>query len=71
MVFMITPLVYSDVFITQDGTGTYVGGLPNLSANGAYVGKTPTLTKDGFYVDGTPNKKYAYKKFKQKHLFGK
>jgi len=68
---LITPLAFSDVFISRDGTGTYVGGLPNLMPNGTYVGGTPTLTPDGIYVDGTPKKSIAFKKWKQKQTFDK
>jgi len=63
---MFTPLAFSDVFIATDGTGTYIGGLPNLAPNGAYVGGTPTLTPDGIYVDGIPKKKNIFKNWKQK-----
>jgi len=55
----------ADVFVTSDGTGTYVGGLSNITANGAYIGNTPTISADGFYVDGTPKKKYRYKKWQK------
>ena len=67
---MFTPLVFSDVFLAPDGTGTYIGGLPNLLPNGAYVGGTPALTLDGIYIDGTPRKKNMFKDWKQKHKIG-
>ena len=64
-VLMFVPIALADVFVTSDGTGTYVGGLPGLTPNGAYIGGTPTITIDGFYVDGTPKKKYRPKKWQQ------
>jgi len=66
-VLMVTPLAYSGVFLAPDGTGTYVGGLPNLIPNGSYVGGTPTLTPEGTYIDGAPKKKDVFKSWKQKH----
>lgn len=66
VVLMFTPFVFSDVFLAPDGTGTYVGGLPNLLPNGAYVGGTPTLTPDGIYIDGIPKKRNTFKNWKQK-----
>jgi len=62
---MLTPIALADVFVTSDGTGTYVGGLPSFYPNGSYVSGTPTITIDGFYVDGTPKKKYKHKKWQQ------
>jgi len=64
-ILMFSPVALADVFITSDGTGTYVGGLLNLTPNGAYVDGTPTITIDGFYVDGTSKKKYRPKKWQQ------
>ena len=64
-VLMLASIALADVYITSDGTGTYVGGLPGFTPNGAYIGSTPTITTDGFYVDGTPKKKYRYKKWQQ------
>jgi len=64
-ILMFSSVALADVFITSDGTGTYVGGLKELTPNGAYVGSTPTITTDGFYVDGVPKKKYRRKKWQQ------
>jgi len=55
----------ADVFITSDGTGTYVGGLPGFAPGGAYISGTPTITKDGLYVDGMSQKKYSHKKWQK------
>ncbi len=65
-VLVITPLAFADAFLSPDGTGTYVGGLPKLAPHGTYVGGTPTITPYGFYVDGIPKKKNALKKWQQK-----
>ena len=62
---MVTSTALADVFVTSDGTGTYVGGLSILTPNGAHIGGTPTITADGFYVDGTPKKRYQHKKWQQ------
>jgi len=64
-VLMYPSTVLAEVFVTSDGTGTYVGGLPGLTPNGVYIGGTPTITIDGFYVDGTPKKKYRHKRWQQ------
>ena len=60
---MFTSIASADVFISSDGTGTYVGGLPGFASNGAYLSGTPTVTKDGYYTDGTAKKKYRHKKW--------
>jgi len=62
---MCASTAHAEVFVTSDGSGTYVGGLSNLTANGAYIGSTPTVTADGFYVDGIPKKKYRHKKWQK------
>jgi len=62
-ILMFSSVALADVFITSDGTGTYVGGLQGFTPNGAYIGSTPTITADGFYVDGIPKKKYMNKKW--------
>ena len=64
-VLMFASTALADVFVTSDGSGTYVGGLSILTPNGAYIGSTPTITTDGFYVDGTPKKQYKHKKWQQ------
>jgi hypothetical protein len=63
---MFERIAFSDVFLAPDGSGTYVGGLPNLMPNGAYVGGTPTTTPDGIYVDGVPKNKNELKSRGQK-----
>ena len=55
---------FSEVYLSPDGTGTYVGGLPDLMPNGAYVGGTPAVTSNDVYVDGKTIKKNTYKKGK-------
>jgi len=55
----------AEVFVTSDGSGTYVGGLMVSTPNGAYIGNTPTMSANGFYVDGIPKKKYRQKKWLQ------
>ena len=67
---MFEPSAFSDVFLAPDGSGTYVGGLPNLVPNGAYVGGTPTTTPDGIYVDGMPKSKNELKNREQKRKGG-
>jgi hypothetical protein len=62
---MFVPIALADIYITSDGTGTYVGGLPNLIPNGAYINSVPTITKDGYYVDGTRKSKYEHRKWNE------
>jgi len=65
MVFMLASIAGADVFVTSDGTGTYVGGLPSFYPGGTYTGGTPTVTTDGFYIDGTSKKKYQARKWQK------
>jgi len=53
----------ADVFVTSDGTGTYVGGLISLNSEGGYIEGTPAIAPDGSYVDGTPKKEFKSKKW--------
>ena len=64
-VLMFAPMVLADVFVTSDGTGTYVGGLMSSNPNGVYISGTPTVTTNGFYVDGTSKKQFRNKKWQQ------
>lgn len=64
-VFMFASIAGAGVFVTSDGTGTYVGGLPGFYPGGTYKNGTPTVTADGFYVDGTSKKKYRTKKWQK------
>lgn len=71
-VLMVAPMALAEVFVTSDGTGTYVGGLKSSNPNGVYIGGTPTLSANGFYVDGTSKKKYRnqkWQRFKTAHVF--
>ena len=64
-VLMFVTMALADVFVTSDGTGTYVGGLMSSNPNGVYIGGTPTVTTNGFYVDGTSKKQFRNKKWQQ------
>jgi len=64
-VYLFASIASADVFVTSDGTGTYVGGLPGFYPGGTNTNGTPTITTDGFYFDGTSKKKHGAKKWQK------